>query len=214
MARGYDEDMLLALEDFITTYQKENKKAPTIKEMLKAFPKFFNNSFSKVQRYVKELENRDRITYTRNRGIDVLPVLMSGKFNPISLVGRCPCGTPFFAVENIEATYDLPTELVGSEPHFMLEAVGHSMVEAGIFDGDKMFVKKQNHAEAGQIIIALIGDEATAKIYLPQKKYAILRAANNSLNEDGTKRYPDIKTKDLVILGIVDNVMHKPRVRL
>ncbi|MBQ7340505.1 MAG: hypothetical protein IJW43_06610 [Clostridia bacterium] len=213
MARGFDEGMLNEIQQFIEQYQTRYKKAPSIREIGKEFQSFFKNSYSKVNRYVHELEELDRLSFTRNKGINVKPVLISGKLNTISEVGRCPCGTPFFAVENVEATYDFPSELVGNEPHFILTAVGHSMVDAGIFDGDKMFVKKQNYANSGEIVIALIGDEATAKIYLPQKQYAILRAANSSVNEDGTKRYPDIKTKELQILGVVDNVLHRPKAK-
>lgn len=213
MARGFDEDMLNEIEDFITDYQKEYKKAPSTREVCRRFPNFFKNSYSKCQRYLHELEVQDRIPYTKGQGIDLMPVLLSGDTTKVSLVGRCPCGSPITAIENIEGTYDLPTELFGTEQHFMLRAVGSSMIECGIHSGDIMVVRQQNFAMPGQIVIALIGDEATAKIFLPQNDRVILRAANKAIR-NGKPVYPDIVTKECMILGVVDNVIHRPVAKL
>lgn len=213
MARGFDEEMLNQVESFITDYQKEYKKAPSTREVCRQFPLFFKNSYSKCQRYLHELKVTDRISYTKGQGIDLMPVLLSGKTNRVSLVGRCPCGSPITAVENIEGTYDLPVELFGNEQHFMLRAVGSSMIECGIYSGDIMVVRQQNHAQPGQIVIALIGDEATAKIYLLQDDHVILRAANKAVR-NGKPVYPDIITKECLVLGVVDNVIHHPIAKL
>ena len=83
------------------------------------------------------------------------------------------------------------------------------MIDKGIFDGDILFVKKQESADAGQVVIALIDDDATAKIFLPRKDKIILRAANESTDKNGNRLYPDIVVKECRILGVVDNVLHK-----
>ena len=91
----------------------------------------------------------------------------------------------------------------------MLRAKGSSMIEKGIVDGEVLFVKKQETAEAGQIVIALIDEDATAKIFLPRKDKVILRAANSSTDKNGNRLYPDIIVKECRILGVVDNVLHR-----
>lgn len=212
MAKIFDEKMLREIELYIQEYQKEYKKTPAIREIMSQFPSFFKKSYSKCQRYLHELEMTDRITYTKGKGIEVEPVLLSGQTNRVSLVGNCPCGAPITAIENIEGTYDLPIEIFGASDHFMLRAVGNSMINAGIFNDDIMVVRQQNTADYGQIVIALIGDEATAKIYIPQKNRIILRAANDAV-KNGERVYKDIETTECTILGVVDNVIHRPVVR-
>ena len=209
--RSYNEQMLKATEEFIVNYQKTNGKAPSLRVIGKAFQSFYGNSIDKVQRYVKELSIRGLINY--NEGIQVMSQFLSGKTNIIPIVGDCPCGNPIMAVENIEGSYALPVELFGNTPHFILRAVGYSMINAGIDDGDLMIVRQQNDANAGDIVIALIDDTATAKVYLPQKDGVILRACNDSVDFEGNKVYKDIVVKRCQILGKVDKVIHTPRVR-
>ncbi|NCA93512.1 repressor LexA, partial [bacterium] len=133
---------------------------------------------------------------------------MSGKTKPMPLVGSCPCGNPMLAVENIEGTFALPVEIFGTTPHFMLRAVGHSMVNAGIDDGDYMIVRQQNYANSGEIAIALMDDYATAKVFLLNKNKIILRACNDSVDDNGSRVFPDIVTDKCEILGVVDKVIH------
>ena len=118
---------------------------------------------------------------------------------------------PILAEEYIEGSYALPVELFGREEHFLLHAKGYSMIDKGIYDGDIIVAKRQNTAEAGQVVVALIDDEATTKIFLPKKGHCILRAANDSTDEEGKRCYPDIVTDHCEILGVVDNVIHRVR---
>jgi repressor LexA len=211
--KPYKESMLMTTEDFVTKYQKENGKSPSLRVIAKAYPSFFGSSIAKVQRYVQELSRRGLINYGTGVGIETSPKLLSGKTKPVSLVGSCPCGNPMLAIENTEGTYSLPVEIFGADPHFMLRASGNSMINAGIEDGDFMIVREQNYADAGQIVIALIEESATAKVFLPDKDKVILRACNDTKDRDGNRVYADIVVENCVIMGVVDKVIHTPRVR-
>lgn len=85
------------------------------------------------------------------------------------------------------------------------------MVDKGIYDGDIIVAKRQNTAEAGQAVVALVDDEATTKIFLPKKGHYVLRSANDSTDEEGNRCYPDIVTDRCEILGVVDNIIHRVR---
>lgn len=211
--KPYDESMLKAVEEFVANYQKKNGMSPALRIIGKTYPKFFGNSIAKIQRYVQELDKRGLIRYSMGVGIETSPKLLSGKTQAVSLVGNCPCGTPMTAIENIEGTYSLPVEIFGNTPHFILRAVGHSMIEAGIDDGDYMIVRQQNYAEKNEIVIALIEDSATAKVFIPKKNSVVLRACNSLLDDNGKKVYKDIVAENCEILGVVDKVIHTPRVK-
>lgn len=211
--KTYDEAMLTATEEFVKNYQHENGKSPSLRDIGKAYQKFYGNSIAKVQRYVQELSRKGLLEYSGGNGIQTESKLLSGKTRPMSLVGSCPCGMPMLAIENVEGTYSLPVEIFGTAPHFMLRAVGHSMINAGIEDGDYMIVREQNYADAGEIIIALIDDSATAKVFIPKKNKVILRACNDSTDKDGSRVYADIIVKSCEILGVVDKVIHTPRAK-
>ena len=80
-------------------------------------------------------------------------------------MGEVAAGTPILAEENIEETIPLPEEMAG-ESSFILRVKGESMIEAGILDGDYVVVRQQNTATNGDIVVALLGDEATVKTLL------------------------------------------------
>ena len=81
----------------------------------------------------------------------------------VPIVGKVAAGNPITAVENIEFYFPIPAYYSTQGELFMLEISGDSMIEAGILDGDKILVKKTNYANHGEIIVALIDDEATCK---------------------------------------------------
>jgi repressor LexA len=104
----------------------------------------------------------------------------------VPILGAVSCGLPNFAVENIEEYVQLPVALFGQGPFFLLRAFGESMIEAGIQDGDLVLVRQQDYANAGQIVVALIGnDEATLKRYYPEPEHnRICLHPENSTMED------------------------------
>jgi len=97
----------------------------------------------------------------------------------IPIVGRVAAGEPVLAEQNIEENITVDRFLLGAHREvFGLRVRGDSMIDAGIGDGDYVFVRKQMHAERGQIVVALIGDEATVKYYHPDRDQIRLVAAN------------------------------------
>ncbi len=97
----------------------------------------------------------------------------------VQVVGRVAAGLPLLAEENVIDTVRIDRMLVrGGRDVFGLRVAGDSMVDAGIFSGDYIFVKKQSTADRGDIVVALIGDEATVKYYFPEKDYVRFQPAN------------------------------------
>lgn len=97
----------------------------------------------------------------------------------IRVLGRVAAGLPLFAEENVIDTVRVDRMLVrGGREVFGLRVTGDSMIEAGILSGDYIFVKKQPTAERGDIVVALIGDEATVKYFYPERDYIRFQPAN------------------------------------
>jgi len=100
----------------------------------------------------------------------------------VQVLGRVAAGAPLLAEENIIDTVRIDRMLVrGGQDVFGLRVQGDSMIEAGILNGDYIFVKKQSTAERGEIVVALIGDEATVKYYYPEKDYVRFQPANSEM---------------------------------
>lgn len=117
----------------------------------------------------------------------------------VPLVGTAACGTPLLAEENIEAEIPVTTDL--AKPgyrYFLLRAKGNSMDQAAIADGDLVLVRQQNIAENGQIVVALIDDEATIKELHRTQTAVVLKPRSSS-----SEHQPIILTRDFQIQGIV-----------
>ncbi|HWA75586.1 MAG TPA: transcriptional repressor LexA [Polyangiaceae bacterium] len=97
----------------------------------------------------------------------------------VRVLGRVAAGLPLFADENVIDTIHVDRMMVrGGREVFGLRVQGDSMIEAGILSGDYIFVKRQPTAERGDIVVALIGDEATVKYYYPERDYVRFQPAN------------------------------------
>lgn len=97
----------------------------------------------------------------------------------VQVLGRVAAGLPMLAEENVVDTVRIDRMLVrGGREVFGLRVTGDSMIEAGILSGDYIFVRKQSSAERGDIVVALIGDEATVKYYFPERDYVRFQPAN------------------------------------
>jgi len=120
----------------------------------------------------------------------------------VPIVGKVTAGQPILAVENIEDTFPLPVEITQNSTVFMLKVQGDSMIESGIFDNDLVLVKQQSTANNGDIVVALIGDEATVKTFYKEKDHIRLQPQN--------KYYDPIIVKDNVsVLGKVIGVFRR-----
>ena len=129
------------------------------------------------------------------------PVYSGKELVDVPVIGKITAGEPILAVENITDTFPIPVDFVGNNESFMLTVRGESMIEAGILDGDYILVKKQNTANNGQIVVALIGDEATVKTFYKEKGHIRLQPQNSMLEP--------IIVPNCEILGIVSGVFRK-----
>ncbi len=105
----------------------------------------------------------------------------SGSVVMVPLVGMVRAGTPVLAVENIEDVVPFPRYFVKSENVFLLKVEGDSMIGAGIFEGDYVLVRQQGHADNGDIVVALLDDEATVKTFFREKNAVRLQPENSEL---------------------------------
>jgi len=164
---------------FISTYTKDNGFPPSVRDIQAEF-KF--KSTSTVSYYLEKLEKSGAIKKSsgKNRAIFV-----SGKrvdmndFSNIPLIGNITAGQPILAEQNYEEMFLMPINLFRGEDLFMLTVIGDSMINAGIYNGDKIILKRQNYADNGDIIAALIEDSATVKRYYKENNKIRLQPENS-----------------------------------
>ncbi|NLP35383.1 MAG: transcriptional repressor LexA [Clostridiales bacterium] len=113
----------------------------------------------------------------------------------VPIVGTITAGQPILAVENVESYFPIPSEYMPNQQTFMLKVKGNSMINAGIFDGDKILVQKQSVAKNGDIVVALIEDEVTVKTFYKESGYYRLQPENDTMDP--------IIVPELTILGKV-----------
>lgn len=191
-----DENKLNQLLEFVKNFQIKEGRSPSIRQVANALN---ITSTATAQKYVKKLHERNLIERD-SFGKVITPVnLQAGKTIVAPLVGKVACGSPILAQENIEGLFKLPVEIFGTERLMILRAQGDSMTGVGINDGDLIFSTITNDAKNGDIVVALIDDSATVKRLYKKKGYAILHPEN--------PKYEDIKTKDLIIQGVVKYVV-------
>ena len=210
--RTIDESKLNEVYEYILSSQQNDKRIPSIREIAQACD---IKSTGWVSNLISVLAERGKVelTYNGNRRSISIPVNLNvGETRKASFVGSCPCGEPVLAVENIIATVALPVEIFGKSEHIILRAKGRSMIKRGIFDGDLMVVRVQNTAKVGDVVIARVNDEeATAKVLAKKGSRYYLKPANDEVDENGNPMYADIFPKgDWDIIGVVDNVIHRP----
>ena len=167
------EDNFSAIIAFIDEYYNTNGKVPTLQEI--ADEVHLNNS--NVSRNLKVMKERGLIDL--DGGWGGLKTSKIQKRNTeltyVPLVGTIACGTPMLAEQNIESYIPISKELIGQGTFFALHAKGDSMINANIEDGDFVIVRQQNYANEGDIIVALIDEEATLKRYFLDKKQQKIR---------------------------------------
>ena len=146
------ESVFNSIIEFIDEYFFTNNTVPTMQEIADAI----KLNKSNVSRNLQVMKERGLIEAT-----GMAKVLADTVRVPI--VGSIACGTPMLAEENIESYIPISSSILGTGNFFALHARGNSMVNANIEDGDVVIVRQQNTAEEGQIIVALIDDEATLK---------------------------------------------------
>lgn len=145
------------------------------------------SSTSTVHSHLNTLEKKGYIRRdpSKPRTIEVLDEevnWISEHVSAIPIVGRVTAGAPILAVENIEEYFPLPKQLTRHDETFMLYVKGTSMINAGIYDGDQIIVRKQNYANNGEIVVALIDDEVTVKRFFKEPNRIKLQPENDSMS--------------------------------
>lgn len=180
--------------DYIYDYAADAGYPPTIRQIGKHFDIKSPNG---VADHLKALEKKGEIRLHKNtaRGIELLNAPQKG----IPLVGRIAAGAPILAAENIEDFITIEQMFPFDGRCFALRVKGDSMKDCGILDSDIVVVKSQSTAQNGDIVVAILDDEATVKYFHREKKSIRLQPAN----ED----YAPIYTQNVEIRGIVIGVI-------
>ena len=167
--RSKNRATIAEIERFVQEYGDQNGRSPTMKEIGDAV----GISVASAYRYITAMADEGLINYCGVRGI----TSTRGNTEVVSMpiVGDVACGTPILAEENIEEYVRMPVSLIGRGKFFILRAKGDSMIEVGIEDGDLVVIRQQDVADPGQIVVALIDDEATLKRYYPEPRQGRVR---------------------------------------
>lgn len=161
--------------EFIRESVRANGYPPTVREICAALNL---SSPSTVHAHLANLERLGLIKRnpTKPRALDVVQDLRPRR--PLPLVGRVAAGQPILAEENIEELIDVPAFLRRDDDDFVLRVQGDSMADAGIFNGDFIVVHSQDEAQNGEIVVALVGDEATTKRFYNEGRTVRLQPEN------------------------------------
>lgn len=175
-------DRQTEIYEFIKNQILEKGYPPSVREICKGVGL---SSTSTVHGHLARLEKKGiiRRDSTKPRTIELLkePILHKEMIN-IPIVGKVTAGEPILAVENIEDTFPISLNFIPSNKDlFMLSVSGESMIEAGILDGDLAILEKTNYAENGDIVVALIENEATLKRFYKEKNHIRLQPENKTM---------------------------------
>ncbi|MCL2694171.1 MAG: transcriptional repressor LexA [Oscillospiraceae bacterium] len=193
--------------EFLKSEVRRNGYPPAIREICVGLNL---SSTSTVHSHLKTLEKKGYIRRSKAkfRSIEILEKnfyegpLFEGRENDddreivkLPVVGNVAAGAPILAEENIEDTFPVPAEYLSGGTNFMLRVKGDSMVDAGIFHRDLIIVREQPNADNGDIVVAIIDDEATVKYFYREHGFMLLKPANAA--------YKDIRTPEATVVGKV-----------
>jgi len=192
--------------DFLKEYLKKKGYPPTLREIASHFglkgPRSPQKTISILERkgYLRKIPGG-------SRAIEILnfPPVRSSQIIPIPIVGRVKAGEPVLAIENIEGYFNLDRTLASSDDIFLLRVQGDSMIDAHIQDGDFALVKPQPNAENGEIVVALIEDEATIKRVFKKRDLIRLEPANPDMEPIVIKK----GEKKVTVVGKVIGIFRK-----
>ena len=179
---------------------------PSIREICKAVGL---SSTSSVHAHLNTLEEKGYIKKGTNkrRALELIDVddicsdMPKKEIINLPIIGTITAGSPILAVENIDDTLPISIDFVGNKESYVLKVKGESMIEAGILHGDLVIVNSQHNAKNGDIVVALIGEEATVKTFYKEKDHIRLQPQNSSMDP--------ILIKEPYILGVVKAVVRR-----
>ncbi|MCB1034005.1 MAG: transcriptional repressor LexA [Acidobacteria bacterium] len=167
-----------AILDFIEEYQRRRGIAPTHREICE---RFGYSSYGTVYKHLKLLEQKGYLTrdWNQKRGIQLIRPHGEDAGRELPFFGRIAAGRPIEAVagnESLEVPEHLLSRRLGS--HYVLRVVGDSMIDEGIQEGDLVVVLQRERAESGDMVVALVEDEATLKRFYPEGRMVRLQPSN------------------------------------
>jgi repressor LexA len=188
--------------DYVKSYGEQHGYPPTVRDIGKAIGL---TSSSTVHAHLANLEKLGvlRRDPTKPRAIEVLVDKAKAAVAPsgLPIVGQVAAGQPVLAEENIEEYVPVPQIAGGDEGEFVLRVKGDSMVGAGIFEGDYVVVRPQETASDGEIVVALVEDEATVKRFFREADHVRLQPENDTLDP--------ILSREVQLLGRVVGVCRR-----
>jgi repressor LexA len=188
--------------EFIKQYSGRHGYPPTVRDIGKAIGL---TSSSTVHAHLANLEKLGLVRRdpTKPRALELLGEAARKIAGPsgLPLVGRVAAGSPILAEENIEDYVEVPQIAGGEEGEYVLRVSGESMKDAGILDGDYVIVHRQETADNGEIVVALVGEEATVKRYFRESDHIRLQPENSTMEP--------IRTRDVAVLGKVVGVCRR-----
>ena len=201
MAYGKISDKQREILDYIKTEILNKGYPPTVRDICEAVKL---KSTSSVHSHLETLEKNGYIRRdpTKPRAIEIIDDnfnLTRREVVNVPIIGQVAAGQPLLAVENIENYFPIPTEFMPNAETFMLKVKGDSMINAGIFNGDKILVQKQSDAQNGDIVVALVDDSATVKTFYKEDGHFRLQPENDTMDP--------IIVNECSILGKVFGIM-------
>ncbi len=207
--RHRDMDKQKKIIDFVNRHLAEKGYPPSVREICQAVG---FKSTSTVHAYIKKLEDDGQITKdaTKPRALKIVDetskslegFISDQEIDNIPVLGRITAGKPILAVENVEETFPVPIRYLENATTFMLKVRGDSMINAGIMDGDYILVRQQSTAVNGDMVVALIDDEATVKTFYREKDHIRLQPENPAYE-------PILAGDNLAVLGKVIGLFRK-----
>lgn len=166
--------------EFITKFIGENGYSPSVREICAACN---IKSTATVFMYMNELGekgliNKQAVGSNKRRSVSI-----SQNAVKVPLIGTVAAGEPIFAQENYEDFFSVPSNMFGNDDLFMLNVKGDSMINIGMFNGDKIVVRKQETANNGEIVVALVDDSATVKRFFKRDGKIILHPENDDMDD-------------------------------
>lgn len=192
-----------AILEFIEDFQARRGIAPTHREICE---RFGYSSYGTVYKHLKLLEQKGYLTrdWNQKRGIQLVQEEAAGDAPDLPFLGRIAAGRPIEALagnESLEVPHHLLSRRTGE--HYVLQVVGDSMIAEGIHDGDLVVVLRREKAESGDMVVALVNEEATLKRIYPEGDRVRLQPSNPAMDPIW------VRAEDLQIQGVVVGLMRK-----
>ncbi len=189
--------------DYMQKHIKQYGYPPSVREIGQALGL---SSSSTVHVHLTNIEDKGWIRRdpSKPRAIEILvddEDTVATEVITLPIVGKVAAGVPITAEENVEGYFSVSADFLGKGTHFLLKVSGESMIDAGILDGDLVIVRSQEVANNGDIVVALIDDEATVKRFYHRPDHVELRPENPNMEP--------IIVNDVVISGVVTGLVRR-----